>query len=112
MRNPDILPVNFTISAAAKTEIENLKRFWDAKSLDTAAVAMIGWGIFTSNTGRRSENVVVSFYGKSQLAQIAHGVQEVSGLAIVFFTTAEHHSKFESKVIDHAEDQGFFLRDQ
>lgn len=111
MRSADILPANFTISAAAKVEIENLRRFWDSRSLDPAAVAVIAWGIFTSNEGRRSENVVVSFYGRSQLAEVAHGVQEVSGLPIVFFTTSDHHPRFEGKVVDHDDERGFFLRD-
>jgi hypothetical protein len=111
MRNPDVLPANFIISPAAKAEIANLRQFWDARSLDTAAVVVIAWGIFTSHAGRHWENVVVSFYGKSELSQVAHGVQQVSGLPIVFFTTPEHHPKFEGKVVDYDEARGFFLRD-
>jgi len=42
---------------------------------------------------------------------VAHGVQEVSELQVVFFTTAEHHPKFEGKVVDHDQARGFFLRD-
>jgi hypothetical protein len=92
-------------------EIENLRQFYDARSSDPAAVVMIGWGLFASNTGRRWENVIVGFYGHSELDQVAHGVQEVSELQVVFFTTAEHHPKFEGKVVDHDQARGFFLRD-
>ncbi|MFL5149837.1 MAG: hypothetical protein ACJ8DN_17090 [Microvirga sp.] len=111
MPGPDVLPANFTISDAAKLEIENLRQFYDAKSSDPAAVVMIAWGLFASNTGRRWENVIVGFYGQSELDQVAHGVQEVSELQVVFFTTAEHHPKFEGKVVDHDQARGFFLRD-
>ena len=110
MRDPDILAINFTISDAAKVEIENLRQFWEAHTKDSAAVVMVAWGLFTSNAGRKWENVIISFYGESELAQVAHGVQEASGLPIVFFTTPEYHPKFEGKVIDHEEGKGFFLR--
>jgi hypothetical protein len=43
--------------------------------------------------------------------RIAHGVQEVSGLPVVFFTTAEHSPKFDRKIVDHAPQKRFFLRD-
>jgi hypothetical protein len=110
MTDAAVLPVNFSISAEAKLEIENLRRFWDGKSQDPAAVVAIAWGLFTSNAGERWENVVVSFYGRSELDRIAHGVQEVSGLPVVFFTTPEHSPKFEGKVVDHTPQKGFFLR--
>jgi hypothetical protein len=79
--------------------------------LDPAAVVMVGWGLFSSKSGRRSEGVVVSFYGKSQAADVAHGVQDVSGLPIVLFTTAGYYPKFHGKVLDHTVEGGFLLRD-
>jgi hypothetical protein len=111
MRDAAVLPANFSISPEAKLEIENVRRFWDGKSQDPAAVVAIAWGFFTSNVGERWENVVVSFYGRSELGRVAHGVQDVSGLPVVFFTTPEHHPRFEGKVIDHGARTGFFLRD-
>lgn len=111
MSTAAVLPVNFSISTDAKAEIENFRQFWDARSRDPAAVVAIAWGLFTSNSGERWESVVVSFYGRSELGRIGHGVQEVSGFRVVFFTTAEHHPKFQGKVIDHATEKGFFLRD-
>jgi hypothetical protein len=44
------------------------------------------------------------------LADIAAGIQEVSGIKLVFFTTEEHHGKFAGKVLDFAAERGFFLR--
>jgi hypothetical protein len=110
MSDPDVLPINFTISTAAKREIANLKKIWNASSMDPAAVAVIAWGLFRSNSGQRWENVFVTFYGKSQFAEVAHGIQDAAGLPVVFFTTAEHHPKFEGKVVDHTAERGFFLR--
>src|SRR5215204_79708 len=107
MPDPAVLPANFTISDAAKLEIENLRQFYDARSSDPAAVVMIGWGLLASNTGRRWENVIVGFYGHSELDQVAHGVQEVSELQVVFFTTAEHHPKFEGKSSTMTKREGF-----
>lgn len=111
MRDSEVLPINFTISVAAKREIENLERFWNAEASDPAAVAVIAWGLFQGNSGERWENVVVTFYGRSQLAEVEHGIQVVSGLPVVFFTTATYHPSFEGKVVDHAAERGFFLRD-
>jgi hypothetical protein len=111
MRDSGILPINFTISDKAKLEIRNLREFWDAKSLDPAAVAVIAWGMFRDNSGKRGENVLVTFYGQSQLSEVADGIQDASGLPVVFFTTEEHYLKFEGKVIDHMAERGFFLRD-
>jgi hypothetical protein len=99
MRDSGILPINFTISDNAKLEIRNLRDFWNAKSLDPAAVAVIAWGLFQNTSGERRENVLVTFYGQSQLSEIADG-----------FTTQDHYPKFEGKVIDHMAERGFFLR--
>lgn len=111
MSTAAVLPVNFSISTDAKAEIENLRQFWDAGSRDPAAVVAIAWGLFTSNSGERWESVVVSFYGGSELGRIGDAVQEVSGLPVVLFTTAEHSLKFDGKMVDHAPQKGFFLRD-
>jgi hypothetical protein len=112
MTRADTLSVNFAISPAAKREIEIIRQQWNAKFSDPAAVLMVGWGLFHDDSGRGSENVVVSFYAKSQLPEIAHGIQTVSGIEVVFFTTPQHHSKFEGKIVDYAIDRGFFLRSE
>lgn len=106
---PAVLPVNFTISLAAKREIEKLRKLWNAQFADRAGVAVIGWGIFMPDSAPRSENVVVTFYGESEMPGVADAVQEVSGLKIVFFTTMEYHCRFEGKVLDHSDERGFFL---
>lgn len=111
MKGPELIPINFTISVAAKREIENLRQFWNAEASDPAAVALIAWGLFRGSSGEEWENVVVTFYGKSQRAEVEHRIQIVSGLPVVFFTTAAYHPNFEGKVVDHAAEQGFFLRD-
>ena len=110
MSDSDFLRVNFTISDAAKREIENLRRLWNEKLPDPAGVLMVSWGFWHFNSGEKAENVLVSFYGQSQLPRVAHGVQRVSGIDLVFFTLPEYLPKFEGKVLDHTPERSFFLR--
>jgi hypothetical protein len=46
----------------------------------------------------------------SQSAQVAHGIQEVSGVPLIFFTTEDYYANFSGKVLDYQDDTGFFLR--
>jgi hypothetical protein len=70
----------------------------------------VAWGIIVPNDGPRSEAVMVGFYQRSMFDDIAHGIQEVSGVKLVFFTTEEIYGKFEGKVLDYSNERGFFLR--
>jgi hypothetical protein len=45
------------------------------------------------------------------LPLVADAIQEVSGLKLVFFTTEQYRPRFQGKVLDHAAERGFFLRD-
>jgi hypothetical protein len=111
MASPQIRSANFTVSAAAKRAAEKLRIDYDAAyPADPAAVLCVAWGITIPDKGSRSENVVVSYYQRSMLAEIAHGIQEVSGVKLVFFTTKDHYDKFAGKVLDFADGRGFFLR--
>lgn len=108
---PAIVPVNFTIAAAAKREFENLRVAYDNhQPSDPAAVLAVSWGIFQLDSGGRFENVVVSYYSQTQLAGVAHAVQEVSGVKLVFFTIPKYAAKFDGKVLDHSPERSFFLR--
>ena len=73
-------------------------------------MVMVAWGHYSFNSGEKAENVVISFYSESQLPMVAHGIQHVSGIDVVFFTLPEYLPRFEGKVIDHAPDRSFFLR--
>jgi len=111
MPESEILRANFTISPAAKAAIERVRHDYDAEfSDDPAAVLVVGWGLFSHESGPRWANVVISFYPRSMLAEVAHGIQEVSGINLIFFTLKEYLHKFEGKILDHSEDQGFFMR--
>lgn len=114
MAKVDGLPVNFTISEAAKSAIEDLRRDWDRRSPDDpAAVPMIGWGIFKNRREEaKLENVVVSFYNRSQLPRVKPGIEQVSGIDVLFFVTRPYHENFAGKVLDFAEERWFFLRGQ
>lgn len=113
MTTSAILPVNFTISQVAKAAIVSLRQEYNAQSPhDPAAVLSVSWGRFMPHSGPQYEAVVMSFYPQSQLADVAHGIQQVSGLDVIFFTTPQHHGKFAGKVLDHAAERGFFLNDR
>ncbi|MBZ0140313.1 MAG: hypothetical protein K8H87_11145 [Pseudorhodoplanes sp.] len=111
MPDTDFLPARFTISENAKREIEVMRGAWNDNIHDPAEIAVIGWGIYIAHSGARHENVVVTFYGRSEVAPIAHAVQTVSGIPIVFFTTPHYARYFDGKVLDHSRDYGFFLRE-
>jgi len=110
--NPsDVLRANFTISADGKRAIEAVRVEYDARFPDDpAAVACIGWSLVTSDDGTQSESVFVAYYQRSMYHQVAHGIQVVSGVKLIFFTTEEYAMKFEGKVLDYANGRGFFLR--
>jgi hypothetical protein len=111
MPESEILRANFTISAAAKEAIERVQQDHDSQfGDDPAAVLSVAWGLFSHQSGHpRWENVVISFYTRSEFAEVAHGIQEVSGVKLIFFTTEEYLHKFEGKVLDHSDEQGFFM---
>lgn len=108
---PDVLPANFTISEKAKIVIEDVRREWNERFGDPAVAVWISWGIFRPHSGPSFENVVVSFYGQSQLSNIADAIQNVSGLDVVLFTIPAYLHHFDGKVLDHDPKRGFFLRD-
>ena len=110
MSDTDIIRANFTISDAAKREFENLRRFWNENTPDPAGVLMVAWGFYHFNSGEKAEGVIVSFYGRSEVPRVSHGIQRVSGIDLVFFTLPEYLPKFEGKVLDHTPDRSFFLR--
>jgi hypothetical protein len=110
MSRSESLPVNFTISAAAKRAIDQVRQDYDAQFSDPAAVLWVGWGFYQAGSEHQFENVVIGFYGQSELAEIAHGMQEASGVKLIFFVTEEFHSNFEGKILDFADDRRFFLR--
>ena len=107
----DISPINFTLSAAAHAEIDNLRRFWNGQVPDEADVLVIAWGRTEPKVGEAFEHVVVTFYGRSERASIAHGIQHMDGLEIIFFVTEEGAARFAGRTVDFAPDEGFVLRD-
>ena len=106
------LPANFTISARAKRAIEDLRRQWNTQVADQAGVLCVAWGHWTLNSGEEGEGVVVTFYGRSELAAVRGGLERVSGMDLVFFITKEDYDKFRDKVLDHDPRRSFFLSDR
>ena len=102
---------HFTISEAAKRAAENIRADYDATfPHDPAAVLCVSWGIIMPNSGSVSETVIVGYYQQSKRAEVARGIQEASGVKLIFFTTEEYHGRFAGKILDFASERGFFLR--
>ena len=101
---------NFMISENARAGFDKLRKAFNASSPDQAAVLSIGWGRYTPNRGEPFEAVAVTYYGESQLAEIAPAIQEVCGVQLVFIPTARDYMKFDGKVLDFDDDRGFFLK--
>jgi hypothetical protein len=111
MPSSEIQRANFTISPAAKIGIGKIRAEYDAAMPDNpAAVASIAWGYVHPERGTSSERVMVGFYQRSQLPDVAYGIQTVSGVDLIFFVTDETRLKFEGKLLDYEPAQGFFLR--
>ncbi len=111
MKHPDVPAANFTISDNAKRGIEIMRQRFDSHSPDPAAVATIGWTLHMPYSGEEFERVAVTFYGRSQYDEVAPAIQTVSGMEVVFLPVAKDYVKFEGKVLDFADDGGFFLRE-
>jgi hypothetical protein len=112
MAEPIIEP-NFTISDAALAALASLKAHMTRDDPDNPpAVAMVAWGLFYDKQNqKRLENVIVSFYPRSQLAEVEHGIRVVSGLPLIFFVTKETAAHFAGKQLHYMEGDWFFLRD-
>jgi hypothetical protein len=110
MKLPDFPVANFTISENAKQGIEKLRQAFNARSSDPAMVPTVGWAKYMPNSGDPYEQVAVTFYGRSQYDEIAAAIQTVSGIDVVFLPQSRDYQKFDGKVLDFANDAGFFLR--
>lgn len=110
MTQSEILRANFTISEAAKQAIEQVRQEHDAQFPEPAVLLCVGWGFFTPQSGPGWENVVISFYTPVEFPDVAHGIQEVSGVKLIFFTLEEYLDRFAGKILDHSDDNGFFMR--
>lgn len=106
------MPANFVVSPSALAEIEHIRQLYLAHwPSDPPAIPWVGWGTTTMNSGVTSDGVVVGFYRRSESQAVEHGVETVSGLALLFFITAENYGRFAGKILDHRPDRSFFLRD-
>jgi len=101
---------NFTISARAKQEIANVRAEYDRQfPNDPAEIPGVSWG-YRQGTDPEKGFVTVGFYPRSQKREVVHGIQTVSGIDLIFFTTPEFSRKFDGRVLDFSDERGFFLR--
>lgn len=111
MNDPGIPPARFTISPAARREIETLSASWNAASPDPAGGVWVSWAEWRPHAGRPRHGVFVTVYGRRYGEMISAEVQEVSGLPVLFTVRPDDAHRFDGKVVDFAAEQGFFLRE-
>ena len=105
-----VLRANFTISDRAKAAIKKLQADYDARfPHDPAAVAAVAWGYTYAKEKLESEGVTLGFYPRSMLPEVADGIQTVSGMELIFFTTPSLHLRFAGKILDFDDAKGFVL---
>ena len=112
MSDNGLVPARFTISDAAKREIDQLSEGWTARIADDpAAGAWISWAEWRPHVGEPWQAVFVTVYGRAYGEEIAEIIQEVSGVAVLFTAHPDDAPRFNGKVVDFHPDQGFFLRE-
>lgn len=72
-----IIPINFTISADAWSEIDRIRVAYDGKYPEKADVPMIAWGTTMTDNGRSIDGVIVGFYSTLERRYIEHGIQMI-----------------------------------
>ncbi len=107
----DILPINFRFSNEAKRGISILRDIWIANVNDPPGVLSVAWAQYVPDSGRPFEQLMLGFYGESELPEIAWAQQYVDGIPLIYFVTERDHGKFDGKVVDYTDEGGFFLRD-
>lgn len=105
-----LLPINFTLSEAAKAEIAHLRTLWPEATGDEPGIPVVTWGEYAMNDGREFGQVIVSFYSERDDAEMRHLAERVSGIDLVFFVTQKHWWRFSGKVLDHSAEKSFHLR--
>ena len=106
----DGLPVNFSISARAKEEIDTMRQYMNNRSPGSAAIPMIAWGdLIDDRTGKTAGCPCVGFYHQSQMPEVTRGIEKVSGVDVIFFITSRDYWRFENKILDFDPKRGFLL---
>ena len=104
------LPVNFTLSEAAKAEIDRLRSIWPQLANEEPGYLSIAWGEVYFDNGGQSGIVLVNFYPRNDDDELRPFIQTVSGVEFIFFTTMQHWWRFSDKVLDHSPEKSFHLR--
>lgn len=109
MAAQELIRVNFTISPAAWSEIDNIKEEYDKKFLEKADVVMIAWGTTMLHNGKSFDGIVIGYYNTSERRSIEHGIQKLNDREVVFFVNAETVHHFDGKVIGFERYRGFYF---
>lgn len=100
----------YHFSEMAIGAISALRLDWNSRFPDKAAAVGVAWGTIIPNNAHPFQSVVISFYAESQMAEMEQHVVKVDGMNVINFLLPKDFPRFEGKIIDYADNRGFFLR--
>ena len=100
----------YHFSDLAIEAIVNLRVDWNSRFPDKVATVGVAWGTIIPNNAHPFQAVVISFYPESQMAEMGQHVVKVDGMDVINFLLPKDFPRFEGKIIDYADNRGFFLR--
>ena len=107
----DILPINFSLSDAARRRLEELEdSFNERYPDDPAAILGFGWG-YMLGTSPDKGNVAIGFHRQSEKRAVVAGAQEAFGRQVIFAVSEANHRRFEGKILDLDDQNQLYLRD-
>ncbi len=102
--------VNFTLSSAAKAEIDYLRSTWQERTGDQPGLLAVAWGEVTMHSGEEFGQVIVTFLFDRRRGRDASLCRKGFGPRRDFFITEKHWWRFSDKLLDHSPEKSFHLR--
>jgi hypothetical protein len=101
----------FSFSTNALKAIESLRPHFEAVSHEKSGAVVVAWGTTLVHDGsQRTSGLIITFYTDSQMADMARYARRIDGLDVVLFTIPDNYHRLDGKIIDYADNRGFFLR--
>ena len=101
---------DFTFSSNAIHAIEKLRPQFEAAAKEKSGAVVVAWGTAIPHDGSQGRSaIVVSFYTESQMVEMAQHVRVIDGLEVILFTLPNNYPRFDGKIIDYADNKGFFF---
>jgi hypothetical protein len=101
----------YNFSSNALRAIESLRPEFEAMSREKSGAVVVAWGTSIPHDGSPGRSaVVISFYTESQMVEMGQHVVKIDGMDVINFLLPQDFPRFDGKIIDYADNRGFFLR--